>query len=247
MKIFKAAIISTALLIAVGAGLASQVFLTVADVPKQNVMISISLNDNMNLPQWCDELSAFLEEAEIKATIFVTGKVAKNYPDCVRSLAANKMLDIGSQTYSYISLPSIQDYTIQLKEVQNGKSAIDMAGEVNSQLFKAPHRETNDDIYSLLNRSSIMADFSYRDHYNKYYQGYYIWFNVTSIDVTDQEPSFVQEISKADVPIIINFDNHHSIEQLEEIVSHLKTSHFHLLNASELTQLDLTIRGEDQI
>jgi peptidoglycan/xylan/chitin deacetylase (PgdA/CDA1 family) len=247
MKLFKASLISTILIIAIGAGLASQVFLTVADVPKQTVMISVNMNDERNLPQWCDELSTFLETSGIKATVFVTGKIAETYPECISSLAANKRLDIGSQTYNYVSLPSIPDYSIKLKEVQNGKSAVDSAGKINSRFFKAPLGKTDDDVYSLLNRSSILADFSYRDHYNKYYQGYYIWFNVTSFDVTGHEASFYQTLAITDTPVIINFDNHNSVEQLKELVSQLKSSHFNFVNASDLTHLELTVRGEDQV
>jgi len=247
MKLFKAALISTALIIAVGVGLASQVFLTVADVPKQNVMISVDINSNENLPQWCQELSGFLKDANIKATVFVAGKIADNNSECISSLAANERLDIGSQTYNYVSLLSIPDYSVQLKEIKDGKGAVENAADINSRFFKAPYGQTNEDIYSLLNRSSILADFSYQDHYNKSFRGYYIWFNVTSFNSAQHEPKFYQTLPISDIPLVINFDNHQKIDQLKELVLELKRGHFTFVNASDLTQLDLTIREGDPI
>lgn len=238
------ATISTIIVIAVGVGLVSQIFFINADGPKQAVMISVSINGGANLPQWCDELSSALDAAAIKATVFVAGRVAENYPECIEQLAANRMLDIGSQTYNYISLLSIPDYTVRLEEIQNGKHAVNNAGKIDSRVFKAPLGETDADIYSLLNRSNIIADFSYDDHYNKYHQGNYIWFNVTSFDVTEHEPSFYQTLPINDTPFIINFDTSDRIDRLEKLISQLKDSHFKFVNASDLTKLELTVRGE---
>ena len=246
MKLFPVAVISTVLVIAVGVGLVSQVFLTIADVPKQDVMISINVNDDPNLPQWCNELSSVLDATAIRATVFVAGKVAEEHPGCIEKLAANDRLDIGSQTYSYVSLPSIQDYTIQLEEVRNGKNSVDNTAKVDSRLFKAPFGKTNDEIYSLLNRSGIIADFSYHDHYNKYYEGQYIWFNVTSYEVTRHEPSYYNTLALTDTPLIINFDTSGQIFQLRDLVLQLQGGHFRFVNASDLTQLELTVRGKDQ-
>ncbi len=96
-----------------------------------------------NLQAWCLELSSILEKYNIKSTVFVSGIIANDYPSCVSLFSKNNNIDIGSQTYNYISLPSIPDYLVMLEEVRTGKDTVDSTGNIVSALFRAPFGKTD--------------------------------------------------------------------------------------------------------
>ena len=97
---------------------------------------------------------------------------------------------------------------------------------------------------ALLNQSGIVADFSYDEQYNKYYNGKFIKFGDTVYNGTNYSPDFFSTLSSNGRPVIINFDNTTPIPNIDEYLSHLKSKHIVLLSASQLTGLDLTVRGE---
>jgi peptidoglycan/xylan/chitin deacetylase (PgdA/CDA1 family) len=205
-------------------------------------MLSFSILEGDNLPEWCKGLSNILEKHDIPATIFISGKTAQNIPECIT--AFNKDVDIGSQTYDYVNLSSISDYQNQLEEVRKGKEIIDSVGQLDSRLFRAPYGAIDENIYSLLNRTGIIADFSYDSQYNKYFNGKFIWFNLTSFDGTENTADFFLSFDETEIPILINFDSDTSLEYFEEFIEELMTENIQFVNASELTELDLTIRNE---
>src|SRR5215831_20601315 len=172
MRISQVGIISTSIVIVLGILIVIQPY-----IPQQEplaVLLSFDVINSSNLPQWCNDLSVALQKQNVEATIFIPGNVAEQFPQCVKTLSIRN--DIGSQTYNYVNLKNL-DYTTQLYEVESGKAAIDKAGHIESRLFKAPFGETDENIYSILNRTDIIADFSYDAQYNKYYNGKYLKFN----------------------------------------------------------------------
>ncbi len=204
------------------------------------VMLSFSIVDDNNAPEWCRSLSTILKKHSVKATVFVTGRVADQHSECVTVFGSS--IDIGSQTYSYVDLTSISDYTVQLEEVRRGKQAVDIAGNIDSRLFKAPYGATDENIYSLLSRSDILADFSYDRQYNKYHDGQFIRFNLTAYDGSAYPVDFFLTFTVTETPVLIGFDNSTPVEQIDDFVSRLKSGGIHFVNASEVTGLDLTLR-----
>jgi len=209
------------------------------------ILLAFSVVDESNVPDWCSDLSSVLKKHGVSATVFVTGKVADQHPECVTTFSNN--IDIGSQTYSYVDLPSIPNYTVQLEEVKKGKESVDKAGKLDSKVFRAPYRSTDQNIYSLLSRSGILADFSYERQYNKYYDGKFIWFNVTAYEGRQYQAEFFHKIPVTSTPVLINFDNSTSIENIDRFIANLKSSEVRFLNASEITGIDLTVREGEQI
>ncbi len=238
MKIAHVGIISTSIVILMGIVIVLPPYLP-AQKPLTTLLF-FNIKDGQNLPQWCNDLSSTLQNRDIHATVFVTGEVAQKYPSCVRTLAERN--DIGSLTYDYFNLTG-QDYSIQLDEVKSGKDAVDNAAHIDSRLFKAPYGETDGNIYSLLNRSGIVADFSYTTQYNKVYNGKFLKFDDIAYDGSAYTPDFFLNLSSSN-PVIIDFDNNVPVDNIDEFISHLKTRHVLLLNASQLTGLDLTVREE---
>jgi peptidoglycan/xylan/chitin deacetylase (PgdA/CDA1 family) len=205
------------------------------------VMLSFSVTDSRNVPQWCEDLSSILAKHKVKATVFVTGKIAEEQPGCVGAFAAVPGVDIGSQTYSYARLPSI-DYLEAQEEVRQGKLAVDRAGNIDSKLFRAPYGATDQNIYSLLSDADIEADFSYVSQYNKYEGGQFVRYDLVSCDCGSAEE--VRSKLNLRSPVMIEMDNSSPAGEIEGVITGLKGAGMHLTNASELTGLDLTVRGQ---
>jgi peptidoglycan/xylan/chitin deacetylase (PgdA/CDA1 family) len=161
----------------------------------------------------------------------------------VTALAAYSGIDIGSQTYSYVALPSLKDYAQALDEVKHGKDAVDRAGNINSRLFKAPYGATDQNIYSLLTNSGIAADFSYSSQYNKFEGGQFVKYDLASCGSCGESPDKVRQLLNTRSPVMIDIDNTAKTSEIESLVVALKNSDMNLVNASELTGLDLTVRN----
>lgn len=241
MKIAHVGMISTTIVIVLGVAIVIPPYL-----PAQKPVVTLlffNVSDSANLPQWCYDLSDVLQKQNVRATVFITGEIAQQYPGCVNKLAQEN--DVGSFTYDYAELAGA-DYSVQLEEVKSGKDAVDSAGHIDSRLFKAPFGITDGNIYSVLNRSGIVADFSYDKQYNKYYDEKFMRFNSTSYNGTQYSPDFFKNLS-SDIPIIINFDNATPVENIDAFILHLKSRHILLLNASQLVGTNLTKHMGEQV
>lgn len=197
--------------------------------------------DSSDVSEWCLNLSSILELYSVKAAVFFVGKVAEQHPECV--LAFSKNVDIGSQTYSYTDLTSIPDYTLQLEEVKKGKKAVDDAGNLYSRLFRAPYGSTDENIYSLLSRSDIIADFSYGQQYNVYEDGKFIKFEAIVYIGSAFSADYFLKLPKKTQPLIIFFESSFSTAKISESLSKLKAGNIEFISASELVGCELTTRG----
>lgn len=204
------------------------------------VMLSFSVSNDRGVPQWCKDLSSILANHNVKATVFVAGKIADDHPECVAAFAQVTSVDIGSQTYSYVSLTSL-DYLEAQDEVREGKLAVDRAGHIDSRLFRAPHGATDQNIYSLLSSAGIEADFSYTSQFNKYEGGQFVRYDLVSCDC--DSAGKVQSLLDLKSPVMIEMDNSSPASEIEGVIVALKKADMRLTNASELTGLDLTTRG----
>ncbi|OGD46007.1 hypothetical protein A3K70_03615 [Candidatus Bathyarchaeota archaeon RBG_16_48_13] len=242
MKMIHAAAISTTLVIAMGIGMILPLFLNSSQQAQPLIiMLSFSVVKNSgNVESWCTNLSNILKEQNAKATVYFTGAIADLHHDWVTAFQDG--IDIGSQTYNYVDLTSISDYDIQLLEVKKGKEAVDRAGNLVSRVFKAPYGNTDENIYSLLNRSDIIADFSYELQYNKLYLGQFMKFDLVTYNGSDHPTDFFANLPKTSTPIMITFDDSMSIDLIDEVISKLKANNVRFVSASELTGLELTLR-----
>ena len=240
MKLVHASVISTSIVIFLGIAMIAPTFTRNFSCGQPlKVALFFFVND-IDSDEWCGELASILRKEGVKATVFFTGKFALLHPDRVADFDGG--VDVGSQTFDYVNLTSIQDYSIQLQEVSDGKAAVDSAGKLESRLFSAPYGSTDENIYSLLNRSNIIADFSYPDHYNKFYDGQFIRMEIPVYDGSKHSPSFFLNLPRDDGPLTIFFDDSSPIEKIKELISSLKSSNCWLYNASELTGMALTVR-----
>ena len=231
-------IVATVVVIVIGVLVSIQPFLQPPKGPATLLVITIGNNENMQ--HWCEDVAAILNEGRIDAVVFFSGKVAQENPRCVTSF--DDHIDIGSSTYGYTKLTNITDYSVQLNEVTSGKKAVDEAGNLDSRSFRAPYDATDENIYSLLSRSEIVADFSYRDRYHKVHEGQFIWFEITVIDLPSLDGTIRNLELPENGPIQVNVDNTVPVEDVESAILELKEKRAHFVNASELTGLELTVR-----
>ncbi|MFC2016613.1 polysaccharide deacetylase family protein [Chloroflexota bacterium] len=237
-----AAVIATTLVIVTGFAMIIPLFLRPGIVePKQRVMISFSVLPSSEANEWCQNLSSLLNAQDIGASVFFVGKVAEQYPQAV-SYFSDKV-DVGSQTYSNLDLTGTSDYSVKLQEIKEGKMAVDNAGNLYSRVFRAPLGATDEDIYSLLNQSGILADFSYKIQYNVYQNGQFVKYDAAVYEARDYPPDFFPILSQNMSPAIIVVDNSYSVSDIATLISALKKADVEFVNASELTGLTLTIRG----
>lgn len=206
------------------------------------VMLSFSMPSDGDMSEWCNSVASVLEKHQVKATIFVTGKQAEQYSSCVASLS-QKNIDIGSQTYNYVNLTSVDDYLKALEEVKKGKLAVDKAGEIDSHLFKAPYGSTDQNIYSLLSKSNITADFSYKTQYNKYENGQFVRHDLVTCICDNLSANTVIRLLDSGRPVMVEIDRAVPIIEIEAFIAELKSEeNVQFVNASELTGQALTLR-----
>lgn len=248
MKLAHLGALSTGTVIIIGLALIVPAFIrngTEAD-RGTSILLSFDILGNGGASGWCSDLASVLARHQIKATVFVSGKTAQASPECATSFSSG--VDVGSRTYSYVDLTKA-DYTTALDEVRTGKVALDEAGKLNSRLFRAPYGSTDQNIYSLLSRSGILADFSYVSQYDKFENGQFVKYNLTSFagDSDGQEQFFalISNPSSVTAPVTVNFDSSMQIGDIDEFISRLESMHedrIHVVSASDLAGIDLTVR-----
>jgi peptidoglycan/xylan/chitin deacetylase (PgdA/CDA1 family) len=246
LKLKTAAIISTACVIVAGFAMISPLFFRDKSIasepvaPPQKVMLGFSIIERDDITGWCRQLTTLLDDYVIGATVFMPGELAEKFPECIWDF--NKKIDIGSQTYSNKDLTKISDYLVKLDEVQKGKTAVDEAGDITSKAFMAPFRATDQDIYSLLGRSGIMADFSYDNQYNIYENGQFVKHDAATFIARDYRPEYFLTLPETEMPVIIFFDSTYSITEIDKYLSVLNEGYIKFVNASDLAGFSLTIR-----
>lgn len=238
MKLVYVSGIATGIVLVLGALMVVPTFLPSNGMPTNAVLLSFVISSDVT-SSWCQGLSDVLDKHNAKAAVYLSGQVAEKVPSCVTSFS--KQVDIGSQTYRYVSLSSITDYSIQLDEIKQGKESIDAIGDLDSKLFKAPFGNTDENIYSLLSRSGIYADFSYDSQYNKYYQEQFIKFDLDTYDGTSKNPEFFKNNDLSN-PSVILFDSNTPVSEIDHYISELHSRKILLVNPSEITGIDLTVR-----
>lgn len=236
MKLILGAVIATALVIILGVLIVTPSFFE--NEKKTSVMLTFNIHDDSNLDIWCHNLSEFLKSENSYGTIFISGELAQKNPSCVKSFS--KKFDIGSQTYSYASLPQIQDYGIQLQEVKKGRDAINVVGNMDSKLFKAPFGDTDENVYSILSSNDILADFSYQTQYNKYFNDKFLKFDLMTIDSKNISTSSLQSIKSSTIPVQIEFDSSMTLDEIKKIFFQIKTLNVNFVTASDITKMELT-------
>jgi hypothetical protein len=192
---------------------------------------------------WCKKFSSVINNQHVKAIVFFTGNVVDQFPQLVSLF--HDQVDIGSMTYSHKNITTISDYSLKLEEIKRGKLAVDLAGSIYTRSFYAPFGITDDDIYSILDRSGIVADFSYENQYNINHDGQFIKHNSKQYTIADNQTGLYIEFAKSGIPVILSVTSTIPPSTIEKVIVELKEAGVELINGSDLTGLNLTIRGDN--
>lgn len=203
------------------------------------VVLSFSMVNGWNAPDWCTGLASVLARHQVNATVFVTGEVAEQNPECVTTFVSQGT-DVGSQTYRYVNLNAVSDYEYALEEIRLGKEAVDNAGNIDSRVFRAPFGQPNVDLYPLLSSANVTADFSYTTKYSVYEGETFVEYDLVECDCLDS-PERIEQLAGLHIPIMINIDNATHPGEIESLIVSLKEKEMHFVSASELTGHDLTM------
>lgn len=82
-----------------------------------------------------------LKERNIKATFFVVGQCAREYPHLIRRILADGH-EIGNHTWSHRSLPTLSEATVR-SELTRTAEAVQEAGNYHMRLMRPPYGATN--------------------------------------------------------------------------------------------------------
>ena len=240
-------VLATAIVIVIGVLYAAPPYIKWVESSQRvpAVMLSFSITNDQNMPEWCQNLAELLNKNQLNAVVFFPGKIAEKYPGCVESF--HRGIDIGSSTYSFMQLSAERDYLVQLEDVRKGKAVLDSVAHVDSRSFKAPFGYTDDNIYSLLSRNNITADFSKDGSYNKYDNEIFVYHDMITINLNDvsNEQIATQIEMKPSSPVQITADNSVPLEKISLLVNEILQKHnAKFVNASEVTGTSLTVGAD---
>jgi peptidoglycan/xylan/chitin deacetylase (PgdA/CDA1 family) len=238
LKLKQVAAIITVLVIVAGAAMISPLFFRQDQLqvePKQVIMLSFTVSEADNVVEWCQNLSSILSSHNLPATIFIEGKTTEQNPQIVKYFG--DQVDFGSLTYDNVNLTAIDDYSLKVWEVEQGKKAVDDSANTNSTVFQAPNDATDEDIFSILSSSGIVADFSYKDHFNVYRNGRFEKIVAEVVDANDCSMEYLLKRQITTSPLIIQFDNTLTTEQIDSFLFGLKAGSFDFVKSSQLVGL----------
>jgi hypothetical protein len=238
LKLRQTAIIATVLVIIAGFAMIAPLFFQHDQQQtgsKQIVMLSFTVSETYNVVDWCQNLSSILSSYNLPATIFIEGKIAEQDPQTVECFGSQ--VDFGSLTYDNVNLTTIDDYSLKLWEVKQGKAAVDSSTNKNSTVFQAPNGATDQDIFSILSSSGIKADFSYKDHFNLYRNGRFEKIGADIVDVKDYTTENLLKREITTRPLILQFDNTLTTEQVDSFLFSLKAGTYNFVKSSALLDL----------
>ena len=221
MRIKYVGIIVIAVLILIGVVILLPIYFQ--QQPRPTVMLSFSIINNENIPKWCNDLASILQKHSIKATVFITGELAESYPNCVTIFSSKNTVDIGSSTYNYSDLAPVSDYSKALEEIKGDKMTVLYRLIIFIKVFILLYGFTDENIYSLLTNSGILADFSYtKPDRISMKNGGFINSNDT-IAYDGSNSSSLTELSKTLLspkkPVMVNFDNSVPVSQIDSFIA----------------------------
>lgn len=91
------------------------------------------------------QLLATLEKEQVKATFFLTGKWAAEYPACARAIAAHGHL-IGNHTWSHKDLTKLTPAEVKQEILRADDMLVSWFDTHYRPFFRAPYGETNDTV-----------------------------------------------------------------------------------------------------
>jgi peptidoglycan/xylan/chitin deacetylase (PgdA/CDA1 family) len=110
--------------------------------PKQRYPYAVALTfDDGPYPGYTEKLLKILENENVKATFFLIGRHASEYPDLVRKIS-EKNHEIGAHTYTHQNIRKMSEKSL-LAELEMTKRAIEKCSKKRVYLFRPPGGQLN--------------------------------------------------------------------------------------------------------
>lgn len=108
---------------------------TIYRVPSEQKIVALTFDDGPS-PDWTPKILDALKKANIKATFFMLGKHAEEYPEVARRVAKEGH-EIGNHTYDHHVLIYYKREELD-KEIRDAQAAIYKATGVTTKYFRPP-------------------------------------------------------------------------------------------------------------
>lgn len=195
---------------------------------KENDHMKIALTfDDGPHPRYTPQILDILDEYNIKATFFVVGVNAENYPSAVEAII-NRGHEIGNHTYSHPHVSCLNTANLTA-EVEKCESAIYGLTDYKTKLFRPPEGMIDADVRSVLRNLDykvILWDIDTRD-----------WAHTPPCDIA---ANIINNISSGDIILMHDYIAHNSPtpEALRLFIPELVKKGYKFVVVSELIGLE---------
>ena len=194
----------------------------------KNAYMKIALTfDDGPHPRYTPQILDVLDEYNIKATFFVVGVNAKNYPDTIEEVI-KRGHEIGNHTYSHPHVSCLNSYTLK-EEVEKCESAIYELMDYKTKLFRPPEGMIDADVRTVLRSLDykvILWDIDTRD-----------WAHVPPDEIAK---NVVDNISSGDIILMHDYVSYNSptVEAIKIFIPTLIDKGYKFVVVSELIGLE---------
>ncbi len=188
--------------------------------------IALTFDDGPH-PRYTGQILDVLEEYDIKATFFVVGVNAKNYPDSLIDVI-KKGHEIGNHTYSHPHVSGLNTYTLT-DEVEKCESTIYGLTDYKTKLFRPPEGMIDADVRTVLRSLDykvIMWDIDTRD-----------WAHEPPEKIAE---NVISNIASGDIILMHDYIGHNSptVEAIKIFIPALLEKGYKFVVVSELIGLE---------
>jgi len=124
------------------------------------------LNSFRGITEGTPKLSSLLQEEEVKATFFVTGQIAKDFPDVIGKLITQGH-EVGSHGFAHSDYTALDRHAAQ-QDIQQSLAILRQFAPVSS--FRAPYLKFPQTYLDLLEKAGLSVDSSQAKYKPAYLQ-----------------------------------------------------------------------------
>lgn len=131
-----------------------------AGIIEEKKKVALTFDDGPS-PECTEDLLDGLAEREVKATFFLIGKKAEEYPDLVKKIQAGGHL-IGNHSYTHVNL-GVLSCEDACSQIQKTNRAIEEAAGVIPQYVRSPFGSTQKNLDCKMDMIEVLWDVDPRD------------------------------------------------------------------------------------
>ncbi|WP_353097724.1 polysaccharide deacetylase family protein [Tissierella praeacuta] len=197
---------------------------------KHQKFIALTFDDGPH-PQYTPEILDLLDKYNIKATFFVLGQFAEQYPDIIKR-QAKEGHEIGNHTYSHINIQQVPKQKVK-EEFDKTQDIIFSLTGIKSKTFRPPYGSYDDNIIK------IISDESCNVILWSYTQDSRDWSNP---EVEKIVSNTISNIENGDIVLLhdyVYFETSNTVEALKIIIPELIDKGYKFVTISQLLELSI--------